>query len=151
MNSTDKRRLLYGVLGVAGLAFLVTICLGGVFSDDEDPTGYLRDHYQRDASLDKSDGGAAYTSTTSRAAVVSDLKDDTEELNHRSAEGADFLQYGDHIVAVSDRSNGSLIYLDDYRDGYRRYSGIYPAFVGFGWSSSPPGSGFFGGGGGFGK
>lgn len=154
MTSTNKRWLVFGGIGLTGLLCLVAVCLGGVFfDDDDDPTGYIRRHYQRDATLDRSFGADAYRSDSrSPASVVADLRDHTDERDHRRASGVHFLQYDEHIVAVEDHRTRTVIHIDDYRDGYRHYSSAYPGFVLFGWSSSPPRTGgFFGGGGGFGK
>lgn len=151
MKSGNSRRIIW--ISVAGAVGLVLLCaVIGNFVRDDDPRGYIREHYQRASRLDRPDGGFAYTSTRSQAAVVSALRRNTDERDHRRTDGIDFLQYDEHIVAVSRRSAGSMIYVDDYRDAYRHYSTQHSGFYLFGWSSSPPGfSGFRGGGGGFGK
>lgn len=151
MNPTHKRWLAFSAAGLIGL--LVLCSLGNVFNrGDPDPTGFVRDTYQRAATLDQPDGGSAYTSGKSRSSVVSELRRNTREHDHRSADGIDFLQYDRHLLAVHDHDRGSMIYVDDYRNGYQRYSTGYTFFPLFGWSSAPPAAGGFrGGSGGFGK
>jgi hypothetical protein len=151
VNRTHKRWLAISAAGLAGL--LVLCVLGNAFNrEDRDPNRFVRDTYERAASLDEPDGGAAYTSPRSRTSVVSELRRNTREHDHRSTDGIDFLQYDRHLVAVHDHGRGSKIYVDDYRDGYQRYSTSYAFFPLFGWSSAPPAAGGFrGGSGGFGK
>lgn len=152
-----KGKVLAIVVSAASVVFIIVMCaVGGAFGGGDDPTDYIHDHYTRASNLDRYDGTSpslAYTSTSSQHSVVSDLRGNTDELDHARASSVDFLQYGEHIVAVEDDGvGGALIYIDDYRSGYRRYASGYSTFAFFGWSSSPPGSsGFLGGGGGFGK
>lgn len=128
---------------------VIALCCGGVILSNtnfSNPSGTIRDHYTRAASLDEG-GGTAYTSSSSPATVAAQIDSDANAVEERSSNGVYYLQYTKHIVAVSPHNGGSKILLHDYRSGYNHYSGV---FILWGWSSSPP-SPFRGGGPGSGK
>jgi hypothetical protein len=67
------------------------------------------------------------------------------ELDRASGDNREFLRYGDDMVTVSPYRSGSLIEIEDYRNGYHRHQ-RYLTY----WPD-PDGSSFRGGGPGEGK
>ncbi|MGC9544190.1 DUF4247 domain-containing protein [Streptomyces sp. UG1] len=53
--------------------------------------------------------------------VARAIRAERAELDRASGGGMEFLRYGDDMVTVSPYRGGSLIEIEDYRNGYRRH------------------------------
>ncbi|MGW6602584.1 DUF4247 domain-containing protein [Streptomyces sp. NPDC055036] len=53
--------------------------------------------------------------------VAQAIHEEREELNRSSGDRMEFLRYGDDMVTVSPYRSGSLIEIEDYRNGYHRH------------------------------
>ncbi|MFD1832051.1 DUF4247 domain-containing protein [Streptomyces desertarenae] len=123
--------------------FLAVIALTACSSDSDDgndvPTGWIRQQY--DAT------GAGYVDRSDPVRRVADEIDGHTSAQGRHADGdMVFLRYRDDIVAISPRRDGSLIEIDDYRSGHRRWK----SRIGSVWPD-PDSAAFRGGGPGSGK
>jgi hypothetical protein len=53
--------------------------------------------------------------------VAQEIRSERKEQNRASGGSRHFLRYGDDMVTVSPYRSGSLIEIEDYRNGYRRH------------------------------
>ncbi|GAA3246037.1 DUF4247 domain-containing protein [Streptomyces sp. XM83C] len=109
MNSA---RLVRGAVAAALAAVLLTACS----SDGENgvPRDWISDHY--------TSGDTGWVDWTSAPAQVADEIDDHRSaLDRASGDNSEFLRYGDDMVTVSPYGSGSLITIEDYRNGYHRH------------------------------
>ncbi|MEU3895184.1 DUF4247 domain-containing protein [Streptomyces sp. NPDC045251] len=97
-------------------AALLTVSLAACSSDGDDgvPRSWIRDQYTSNGSrwLDKDSGPTR---------VADAIDDQREALDRSSGGGMQFLRYGDDMVTVSPYRGGSVIEIEDYRNGYRRH------------------------------
>ncbi|MEV5814833.1 DUF4247 domain-containing protein [Streptomyces mutabilis] len=98
-------------------AVLVTLLLSSCSSDGDDgvPRSWIRDTYT-------ASGGSRWLDKDSSPDQVADaIHDHRKSLDRSAGGGMSFLRYGDDMVTVSPYKGGSLIEIEDYRNGYRRY------------------------------
>ncbi|WP_432135347.1 MULTISPECIES: DUF4247 domain-containing protein [unclassified Streptomyces] len=113
MKSTRPVRAAAAAVAAMLAAVLLTACSGG--SDTAVPRGWIADTYTVDA------GG--WRDRDSVPGDVADAIDDhSHALDRASGDSMEFLRYGDDMVTVSPYRNGSLIQIEDYRNGYNRHS-----------------------------
>ncbi|MGW8063921.1 DUF4247 domain-containing protein [Streptomyces ziwulingensis] len=97
-------------------AVLVTLLLPACSSDGKEgvPRSWIRETYTVSGSrwLDED---------SSPARVADAIHRHREALDRSSGGGMRFLRYGDDMVTVSPHGGGSLIEIEDYRNGYRRH------------------------------
>ncbi|MFI1359473.1 DUF4247 domain-containing protein [Streptomyces sp. NPDC020898] len=134
MNSA---RLVRAAVAAVLAATLLTACSSGGDSDAV-PRDWIRKTYTATGSdwLDPD-------STPSQVAQAIHSK--RKGLDRASGDRKEFLRYGDDMVTVSPYRSGSLIEIEDYRNGYhrhQRYLSYWP---------NPDSSSFRGGGPGEGK
>lgn len=68
------------------------------------------------------EAGAAWLAPDSPPSEVAQaIRTERTELDRASGENKEFLRYGDDMVTVSPYRSGSLIEIEDYRNGYRRH------------------------------
>lgn len=88
----------------------------------QDVDGFVTSKYTRAAPLD--DGTArAFTAPGNRSAVAAAIAAATSPVDRIERGTASYLQYKNAIVRVAPSGAGSLIQLDTYGNGYRRWAG----------------------------
>ncbi|MFE2049671.1 DUF4247 domain-containing protein [Streptomyces sp. NPDC059459] len=109
MNSA---RLVRGAVAATLVALLLSACSSD--GDDGVPRSWIRDTYTVSGSrwIDKD---------TSPSRVSDAIHKHRKALDRSSGGGKRFLRYGDDMVTVSPYRGGSLIEIEDYRNGYRRH------------------------------
>ncbi|MFF9625035.1 DUF4247 domain-containing protein [Streptomyces griseosporeus] len=109
MNSA---RLVRGAVAAVLAAVLLTACS----SDGENgvPRSWIRDKYTA--------GGGGWVDPDSTPPQVADaIHRHRAALDRASGDRSEFLRYGDDMVTVSPYGKGSLISIEDYRNGYHRH------------------------------
>ncbi|MGW7278104.1 DUF4247 domain-containing protein [Streptomyces sp. NPDC054844] len=98
-------------------AALVTVLLSACSSDGDDgvPRSWIRDEYTA------SSGSRWLDKDSSPVRVADAIHGHRKALDRSSGGGMRFLRYGDDMVTVSPHKGGSLIEIEDYRNGYRRH------------------------------
>ncbi|MTE17781.1 DUF4247 domain-containing protein [Streptomyces sp. TRM43335] len=123
--------------------FLAAMTLAGCSTDPEDgndvPSGWIRRQYAA--------GGTGYVDRSDPPPrVAGEIDDHTSARDRHTADDMVFLRYRNDIVAISPRLGGSLIQIEDYRTGHRRWK----SRIGSVWPD-PDSAAFRGGGPGSGK
>lgn len=120
-----------GIVAVIALALSVTGCGDDVRSARDFVTG----KYTRATTLDQANDGRAYTSTLGPAAVTSAITGAARPLDNRKSGDRNYLQYRDDIITVSPNGTGSVVLVDQYRNGYTRHHSTVSQW---GWPNTPP-------------
>ncbi|GAB3294531.1 DUF4247 domain-containing protein [Epidermidibacterium keratini] len=140
-------------------AILAVVLALGACSSTANPSSYIKDKYQRDASLDENGIQAYVASGKDPEVVATEISTNAQPLDRRTssenaaADGGNsvFLQYQNVIVSIFPYQDGSRVMLGDYR----RAHSVYFAYIGGFWASTPGtvggGSNNRGGGSGSGK
>lgn len=117
----------------AAVGILATGCSG---SPNDVPDSWISSTYEYEM-------GDYVDPTDSPTKVADEIDGHTDAADRLSDDGMVFLRYDDDMVAITPRTSGSgsVIDIDDYEDGYDRYSSHVRAR----WPA--PGSGSFRGGG----
>ncbi|MFI2436696.1 DUF4247 domain-containing protein [Streptomyces sp. NPDC018693] len=109
MKST---RLIRAAVAPALAVVLLTACSSD--SDNAVPRGWINKTY--------TSGGAGWLDPDSSPSAVADaIHDHRGALDRATGGRTQFLRYGDDMVTVSPYRSGSLIEIEDYRNGYRRH------------------------------
>ncbi|MGI5194271.1 DUF4247 domain-containing protein [Streptomyces sp. CA-288835] len=110
MNSA---RLVRAAVAAALAATLLTACSGDG-DDDAAPREWISKTY--------TETGADWRDSNSTPSEVAQaIHTERAAEDRTSGDSMEFLRYGDDMVTVSPHRSGSLIEIDDYRDGYRRH------------------------------
>ncbi|ONM50067.1 DUF4247 domain-containing protein [Nocardia donostiensis] len=128
-----------GTVVAAVIAAIVIFTRSGY----DEPDDFIADTYTRAPSLDQPNNGRAYTATRVPKAVADEITAAVAALDRRTTGNLIYLQYREHIIAISPHSGGTKILVDDYRTGHRRHRHHTSAF---GWAAGSPGDDFRGGG-----
>ncbi|MFD5450841.1 DUF4247 domain-containing protein [Streptomyces sp. NPDC003470] len=111
MNSA---RLARGATAAALVAVLLSACSSGGGGDKGVPRSWISDTYTT--------SGYRWLDSNSPPTRVADaIHHHRKALDRSSGDGMQFLRYGDDMVTVSPYRGGSLIEIEDYRNGYRRH------------------------------
>jgi hypothetical protein len=98
-------------VAVVALGLLATGC-----GENDVPSSWIARQYHRDTAsngyLDRSD---------SPKQVADEITGHTKAEDRLADGGMIFLRYDEDMVAVSRHGSGSLIQIEDYDDGYRRW------------------------------
>jgi len=109
MNSA---RLVRAAVAAVLAATLLTACSGD--GDDDVPRDWIGKTY--------TETGADWRDPDSTPSEVAQAVHTERAAQDRtSGDSMEFLRYGDDMVTVSPHRSGSLIEIEDYRDGYRRH------------------------------
>lgn len=107
-----------GVLSAALLpALLTTGCGLG-----QDVNGFVTSKYSRAANLDTGTA-RAFTAPGARQSVATAIANATNPLDRLERASATYLQYKNAMVRVAPNGGGSVIQIDAYGNGYRRWAG----------------------------
>lgn len=99
----------------------------------QDVSSFVTSTYTRTANLD--DGTArAFTAPGTRQSVAAAIAAATDPIDRVDQPQASYLQYRNAIVRVAANGAGSVVRVDSYGNGYRRWAGdVAPR-----WGSYPP-------------
>jgi hypothetical protein len=109
MNSD---RLVRGAVAAVLAAVLLTSCSSD--GDDGVPRSWIRHTYT-------SARGGWVDPDSAPAQVADAIHSHRKALDRASGAGSEYLRYGDDMVTVSPYRQGSLIQIEDYRNGYHRH------------------------------
>jgi hypothetical protein len=99
----------------------------------QDVSSFVTSKYTRAANLD--DGTAqAFTAPGTRQSVAAAIAAATDPIDQVEQPQASYLQYRKAIVRVATNGAGSVIRVDSYGNGYRRWAGD----VASRWGAYPP-------------
>ncbi|MEU5522856.1 DUF4247 domain-containing protein [Streptomyces sp. NPDC047860] len=102
---------------VAVAAVLAAPLLTACSSDGDNnavPREWIRDTYT-------ATGGNWLDPDSAPSEVAQAIHNERAELDRASGDRMEFLRYGDDMVTVSPYRSGSLIEIEDYRNGYHRH------------------------------
>ncbi len=102
----------------AAVAAVLAAPLLAACSSDGDGNAVPRDWIRKTYT---SNGGDYLDPDSSPRQVAQAIHDEREELDRASGDNMEFLRYGDDMVTVSPYRSGSLIEIEDYRNGYHRH------------------------------
>ncbi|THA74715.1 DUF4247 domain-containing protein [Streptomyces sp. A0642] len=110
MNSA---RLVSATVAAVLAATLLTAC-----SSDGDNTAVPREWIRKTYTAT---GTGWLDPAGTPSEVAREIHAEREELDRASGGSMEFLRYGDDMVTVSPHRSGSLIEIEDYRNGYHRH------------------------------
>jgi hypothetical protein len=110
MNSA---RLVRAAVAAVLAATLLTAC-----SSDGDSNAVPREWIRKTYTATGADWLDADSSPSE---VAQAIRTERKEQDRASGDSREFLRYGDDMVTVSPHRSGSLIEIEDYRNGYRRH------------------------------
>ncbi|MEV0292271.1 DUF4247 domain-containing protein [Nocardia sp. NPDC050710] len=117
-------------------ATILPLSIVGCGDDFETARDFVAHKYSRATTLDQINDGRAYTTSQAPASVTSAITGASRPLDNRRAGDRTFLQYRNDIITVSPNGSGSLIVVDQYRNGYNRHQSTVS---GWGWANNLPG------------
>lgn len=110
MNSA---RLVRAAVAAVLAATLLTAC-----SSDGDSNAVPREWIRKTYTAT---GGDWLDPDSTPSQVAQAIRSKRKELDRASGDRKEFLRYGDDMVTVSPYRSGSLIEVEDYRNGYQRH------------------------------
>ncbi|MFE9680839.1 DUF4247 domain-containing protein [Streptomyces sp. NPDC002701] len=113
MNSA---RLVRAAVAAVLTATLLTACSSDGDNGDNNavPRGWISKTY--------TPSGAGWRDAdSSPSQVAKAIRSERKEQDRASGDRMEFLRYGDDMVTVSPHRSGSLIEIEDYRNGYHRH------------------------------
>ncbi|GAB08919.1 hypothetical protein GOARA_021_01570 [Gordonia araii NBRC 100433] len=148
------------IIGIITAVTVITLMATCAVDNNGDARKYIQTTYARNAALDDGSSIVAYVADGDVNAVAKDISSAQRPTDNRAGanavgnvDGARFLQYPDYLVGLFPYgANQTRVMLSsDYRSGYNHYH----SYVGGFWVPTPNysgrGSGYRGGGSGFGK
>ncbi|WP_405983813.1 DUF4247 domain-containing protein [Streptomyces sp. NBC_00872] len=106
-------RLVRAAVAAVLAASLLTACSGDA-DNNAVPREWIRKTY--------TETGAGWLDPDSTpSGVAQAIRTERTELDRSSGGGMEFLRYGDDMITVSPYRSGSLIEIEDYRNGYHRH------------------------------